>query len=84
MMMMVMMMMMMMMIVLTMILSSTPVLSIRSLSFPYLRVWDLSRKVAGDVVKILARGKRAVLKCLLQASGLRSRGRVGSKVISQH
>lgn len=38
----------------------------RSLVYPYLRVWKLTRKVLTDVCKVLLLGRRCVLKCLLQ------------------
>jgi len=37
----------------------------RSLCYPYLRVWKLSRKVLADVVKIMLLGKRFVVRALL-------------------
>ena len=38
----------------------------RSLIYPYLRVWKLTRKVLSDVCKVLLLGRRSVLKCLLE------------------
>lgn len=38
----------------------------RSLVYPYLRLWKLTRKVLTDVCKVLLLGRRCVLKCLLQ------------------
>jgi len=38
----------------------------RSLIYPYLRVWKLSRKVLADVAKLLLLGRKPVLKALLQ------------------
>jgi len=42
----------------------------RSLCYPYLRVWKLTRKVLADVAKVLFLGKRCILKCLLQARAI--------------
>ena len=38
----------------------------RSLIYPYLRVWKLSRKVLADVAKLLLLGRKPVLKALLR------------------
>ena len=38
----------------------------RSLIYPYIRFWKLTRKVLTDVCKVLVLGRRCVLKCLLQ------------------
>lgn len=42
----------------------------RSLIYPYLRHWKLTRKVLTDVCKVLVLGRRCVLKCLLQLRGI--------------
>jgi protein SHQ1 len=38
----------------------------RSIIYPYLRVWKISRRVLADVAKILFLGKRCLLKCFLR------------------
>ncbi len=38
----------------------------RSLIYPYLRVYSLSRKSVDDVCRIILGGRRAILRCLLQ------------------
>lgn len=38
----------------------------RSLVYPYIRRWDLTVRVLQDVYRILAQGKRFILKCLLR------------------
>jgi hypothetical protein len=41
----------------------------RALTYPYLRRWDLARRVLRDVVLILQGGKRHILRCLLKVRG---------------
>jgi len=38
----------------------------RSLIYPYLRSYDLAKHIAEDVCQILKRGRRTVIRCLLQ------------------
>ena len=38
----------------------------RSLIYPYLRNWDLSNRILQDVCTIFRRGRRCILRCLLQ------------------
>lgn len=42
----------------------------RSLIYPYLRNYDLAMKVVCDVATILIKGRRAVLRCLLQVHSI--------------
>lgn len=45
----------------------------RSLIYPYLRVFTLSRKVVDDVCRIIMGGRRRILRCLLQVHRIMER-----------
>ena len=45
----------------------------RSMIYPYLRNYNLSMKVAKDVAEILSRGRRTIIRCLLQVHSIMER-----------
>ena len=55
----------------------------RSLCYPYLRVWKLTRKVFADVVKVLLIGKRMVLRILLDVRRTFEQGEQGHYLLNK-
>ena len=45
----------------------------RSIIYPYLRNYNLSMKVVKDVAEILSRGRRTIIRCLLQVHSIMER-----------
>uniref|UniRef100_A0A7S2S5C4 Shq1 C-terminal domain-containing protein n=1 Tax=Rhizochromulina marina TaxID=1034831 RepID=A0A7S2S5C4_9STRA len=55
----------------------------RCLSYPYLRCWPILRCTLGDVALLFLRGRRCVLKSLLQVHRILAQGREGYYLLNK-